>query len=259
MRALLWACLTATILGGGKADAFPAFRNRTVHLQRCIDGLAQMLPDSAAEALRRIDGNDRRLLALRSYLRNRSSLEQRWSWSPAQIASYQRSAEFRAVQAELAKIASRFAQSNPGYALYVNTQVRSLDTQIARWNENTSVAEASRELEKAVKVRFQGFSCNGKDRQPHSVLAGFLETWHPSRTPTLAAPGLSRHGQARAFDFQIKRGDKVIAGTDSSTSVGAWDRHGWTQKLQNAVRSAGDRFVGPLQTPYEPWHYEYNP
>src|SRR5215207_5905751 len=135
-RALLWACLALTILGGGKADALPGFRNRSVYLQRCVDGLAQPLPDSVAAALQHSDGNDRRLLALRSYLRNRSSLDQRWSWSQAQIASYERSPEFRAAQIELNAIAARFAQSNPGYTLYVNTQVRSLDTQIARWNEN---------------------------------------------------------------------------------------------------------------------------
>ena len=38
-----------------------------------------------------------------------------------------------------------------------------------------------------------------------------------------------------------------------------WDEAGWAAKLDAAVRAAGQRFVGPLASPREPWHYTYSP
>jgi hypothetical protein len=75
-------------------------------------------------------------------------------------------------------------------------------------------------------------------------------------TPTLAVPGLSPHGQSRAFDFQVMRGSQLIAGPSSPSS---WDESGWTSKLQEAVRRASTKFSGPLASPREPWHYDYRP
>jgi hypothetical protein len=79
----------------------------------------------------------------------------------------------------------------------------------------------------------------------------------PKYPPPLAAPGLSRHGQARAFDFSIRRGDQIIAGTETSRIPSAWDAAGWTARLRRAVLETSDSFSGPLQYPREPWHYEY--
>ena len=77
------------------------------------------------------------------------------------------------------------------------------------------------------------------------------------RVPTVAVPGLSKHGQLRAFDFKIKEGRRIVAGTLSATIPTVWDNTGWTDKLYDAVMSVSDRFVGPLPSPYEPWHYNY--
>jgi hypothetical protein len=225
-------------------------------IDRCIAASASALPDYVGVTVWRIEGTDRQLLALRSYLRNRDTLAERWSWSDEQIASYQRSAEYRAMQGNLAKITARFEELNPGYTLYVNSQVRSLDTQIQRWNENDSVGAAARSLEKAARKELAENSCRETADQK---LVQFLKGWVPNRAPMLAAPGLSKHGRARAFDFQIKRGEKIVAGTESSQSISAWDHKGWTRKLRDAVSAAGDKLSGPLQMPYEPWHYEYEP
>ena len=86
----------------------------------------------------------------------------------------------------------------------------------------------------------------------------FLDTWRASRWPTVMAPGLSMHGQGRAYDFQIldKHGD-TVADTDTSRIGSIWDGQGWTEKLSHAVHAASGKFVGPLLKPYEPWHYEY--
>lgn len=38
--------------------------------------------------------------------------------------------------AEIDKITAQFEQSNPGFTLYANSEVRSLDDQIGKWNSN---------------------------------------------------------------------------------------------------------------------------
>jgi hypothetical protein len=36
-----------------------------------------------------------------------------------------------------------------------------------------------------------------------------------------------------------------------------WEGQGWARRLAAVMRDT--RFVGPLQSPNEPWHYEYVP
>jgi hypothetical protein len=36
-----------------------------------------------------------------------------------------------------------------------------------------------------------------------------------------------------------------------------WEGQGWANKLAAVMRDT--RFVGPLKSPNEPWHYEYVP
>jgi hypothetical protein len=81
----------------------------------------------------------------------------------------------------------------------------------------------------------------------------------PVPTTPLAAPGLSRHGQMGAIDFQVMNGQQLAAGADTRTTRSVWDEPGWTAKLSSAVQAAGAGFTGPLQAPYEPWHYEFAP
>jgi hypothetical protein len=85
---------------------------------------------------------------------------------------------------------------------------------------------------------------------------GFLRGTATRVTPTLAVPGLSPHGQSRAFDFQVMRGSQLIAGP---SGAGAWDVEGWTEKVRAAVTRASTKFAGPLASPREPWHYDYRP
>jgi hypothetical protein len=256
------SALAATMVAAlvsGEAHAAAISGSRTARLERCITDAAESLPGPVAPVLQRIDGTGRRLLALRSYLRASDSLTERWSWSEAQIADYRHSREYGAVQGELESIAARFAQTNPGYALYVNSEVRSLDTQVRRWNENASVGAAAKALENAASREVGRSSCSGDSQPAGGTFESFLKVWRPAPRPTLAAPGLSKHGQARAFDFQVRQGSRIVAATDSSQSASVWDRKGWTRKLRAAVSAASDKFTGPLQDPYEPWHYEYHP
>jgi hypothetical protein len=76
----------------------------------------------------------------------------------------------------------------------------------------------------------------------------------------VATPGLSDHGHGNAFDTQVFGDDhKKMAGIGACW-VSTWDGpHQWKSKLKDAVMKSGEgRFQGPLSSPYEPWHYEYD-
>jgi hypothetical protein len=90
-----------------------------------------------------------------------------------------------------------------------------------------------------------------------AALRAALINWTSGDAAPLAAPGLSAHGQARAFDLQIEHGGRISAGLGATSAREQWDAAGWTQKLHAAVAAAGERFSGPLLSPYEPWHYAY--
>ena len=217
---------------------------------------ASLLPEQR-EALGRINTEARRVLALRGYLRAGSGAAARWAWSRERIESYERSPEYAAALAEIEKVRREFESANAGYTLRVNTQVRSLDEQLKKWNENDSVARAGEELLQRARGELAGsFYTDTPTTVSVQRFESFLRGATTRTTPTLAVPGLSPHGQSRAFDFQVMRGSQLIAGP---TGAGAWDREGWTEKVRAAVSRASTKFTGPLASPREPWHYEYRP
>jgi hypothetical protein len=212
------------------------------------------------DALARMDGDGRRLLALRSYLRNSNRLAERWSWTADQVAAYQSTPEHAELQSEIERVRAAFAQENPGFELWVNPQVRNLDIQLQNWNTNESVAAAAEALLTAARAfaespAFQHANTAAGQR----ALEQFLASHVPVPTPTIAAPGLSPHGQLRAIDFQVHKDGAIVAGTRTATIAQEWDGAGWTEKLEAAVRAGSSRFVGPLESPREPWHYTYAP
>jgi hypothetical protein len=217
---------------------------------------ADLAPEQR-EALGRVNTDARRLLALRGYLRAGSGAAARWAWSRERIRSYERSPEYAAALAEIGKVRREFEGANPGYTLRVNTQVRSLDEQLSKWNENDSVARAGEELLQRAGGELAGSSY----AEPPAAadvqrFVSFLRGSTTRATPTLAVPGLSPHGQSRAFDFQVMRGSQLVAGP---TGAGRWDSEGWTEKVRAAVTRASTKFTGPLASPREPWHYDYRP
>jgi hypothetical protein len=230
------------------ADAAPA-----AQLETWVAQASAGLDPRAVAALRQIVGADRRLLALRAYLRAGASLDARWSWSQAQLAAYPSTPEGKAAAADIDAVIAAFAAANPGFTLQVNRMPRSLEVQIAHWNENSSVGATAASLVASLERQFAG-SPGAPDAQ---ALRSALIAWQPQAAATLAAPGLSAHGQARAFDFQIEHQGMVIAGIDSASAHQQWDAAGWTRRLHAAVVGAGNRFTGPLASPYEPWHYAW--
>jgi hypothetical protein len=244
---LLGAC-AAQLPPRAAADSTDAQRQQAWVVQASAE-----LDPRAVAALQQVRGTDRRLLAVRAYLRAGASLPERWSWTQDQLTAYQSTSEGKAAAADIDAVMAAFAAANPGFTLRVNRMPRSLELQIARWNENRSVGIAAAALVKSLEQQFGGHAGVPDAR----LLRGALMQWKPSVAAALAAPGLSAHGQARAFDFQVEQHGKLIAGTESASAHQQWDAAGWTEKLHAAVGAAGNRFAGPLASPDEPWHYAY--
>jgi len=252
------ANLFAPILIACLAVAGPA-RASSAAVDEYLLAVTHDLPPVAKEALQRIDGPPRQLLAVRGYIRADRQLTARWSWSAQEIRAYEASDEYRELLASIDAVRARFETQNPGYSLYANTTARSLDQQLQRWNSNPSVGVIAALLQQAALREL-----SGKDYPAHPDakatlrFANFLREWRPTpAAPPLASPGLSLHGRSRAIDFQIVQNGRIIAPTEVAKVRSAWEDQGWARKLATAMR--GTRFVGPLQSPNEPWHYEYAP
>ncbi|MCX7055059.1 MAG: hypothetical protein NTU56_12785 [Proteobacteria bacterium] len=228
----------------------------TASLETLAATIAAKTDARVDELLPRIDGVGGRLLALRSYLRSGDHLSERWSWTQEQIAGYEGSVEQQELNAEVQRVREAFEQLNPGYELFVNPQVRSLDIQLASWNRNESVAAASARL---VQDAIAHLGTASGDAVRADMLEAFLRSYAPEPVPTVAAPGLSPHGQMRAIDFQVHRGAEIVAGPDTQTIGSTWEQGGWAARLDTAVREASQKFIGPLVSPREPWHYTYTP
>jgi hypothetical protein len=232
----------------------------TAPLQSHVASIGAQLDPRVAQTVAQLDGTGRQHLALRSYLRSASHLAERWSWTQQQIEAFEGSPEQRDLQHEIDRVRTVFVAANPGFELYVNSRVRSLDVQIEHWNRNESVKAAAQEILAAAQLlmTLPGFPAD-RPEQAQESLEAFLSGHRPVPTPTIAAPGLSLHGQMRAIDFQVHQGGRVVAGPSTATIATDWAAAGWAARLDAAVRAAGSRFVGPQVSPPAPWHYTYLP
>ena len=254
-RPLLRAAVFCILLAAG---FFPAAAQGNINAY--INAAAQRLDPKVAGAVAQIEGTPRRLLALRGYLRGRAGLKTKWSWTAGEIASYKESAEYKAALAEVEQVKAKFTEQNPGYSIEVNTEVRTLEAQIASWNRTASVGQAADSLFAAVQKELAAAAYKEQpDEASLRRFQNFLSNHSPAVAPTVATPGLSQHGQLRAFDFKIRQGSQIIATTDSATIKDVWDAQGWTRKLNAGVTAASRKFAGPLTSPREPWHYTYIP
>lgn len=223
-----------------------------------VDAVKSGLDPREQQALEQIGGLDRRLLALRAYLRNRVPLDQRWSWSQQDVERYPGSPLQVALDAEIARVRSSFERENAGYTLWVNPEVRSLDVQLQRWNENPSVGAAAQSLLADVRQTIAASALPGADTTAgREAFTRLLTGLTPHPAPPLAAPGLSAHGRMQAVDFQVRQGDTTVAGPSTDEVEPVWLAAGWRDRLQRAVDDSSQCFSGPLAEPNEPWHYEY--
>ena len=253
MRAALASAVAAAALAAGllRAEAAgPA-------VEAALAALAADLDPNAASALGRIHGTGRRLLAARAYLRAGEALGERWSWSAEQAAAFEHTPGKRALDAAVARVRCVFDARHPGYTLWVNPEFRSLDVQLARWNENETVGISAENLRAAVDESL-GERIDGTPAGV-AALREFLLAHSPVPALPLAAPGLSPHGRQRAVDFQVESAGRIVAGTDTASIATEWIADGWKARLHAAVAAADAGFEGPLAHPDEPWHYEFRP
>ena len=225
-----------------------------------VAAVAAQMDPRVAPTLARLDGPGRQLLALRSYVRSTAQLAERWSWTQERIEAFEGSPEQRDLQQEIDRVRTAFAAANPGFELYANPEVRSLDVQVEHWNSNESVRAASEEILAAALslIASPGFPAD-RPELAREALRAFLSSHTPVPSPTIAAPGLSLHGQMRAVDFQVHQGGRVVAGPSTRTIDTDWLAGGWAARLDAAVRAASNRFVGPQASPPAPWHYTFVP
>lgn len=234
-----------------------------VVLDRYMDTIRVLLPEKVRGALARIPDKRRRLAAMKYYLRrSEQEIERQWAWTAEEARIYRTSPEYFRAMDEIARVKESFAALNPGYRLAVDMEIRSLGNQIGKWNSVRSIGLVAEDIMTA-SLAFITDSLAGPDSSMVNNglerFIPFLREFEPKHVPTVAVPGLSQHGQLRAFDFRVMRGSRVIAGASTRTISSAWDKAGWTMRLCEAIEAASGRFEGPLAEPYEPWHYEYRP
>jgi hypothetical protein len=235
-----------------------AYAAAEAELATYVHAIAATLPAPTQNALRRIPEEPRRLLAERAYLRAGDRLIERWSWSDEEIAAFERTPAHQAFLDEVARVQARFSEQNPGYTLGAGIDVRSLDVQLERWNTNASVGRVAARLHHAASAELRAAAYPGRpDAEAIDRFARFLRAWRPPIAAPLAAPGLSLHGQLRAVDFHVERAGRLVASTEMASVRRVWEGQGWARKLRAATE--GSRFIGPLASPNEPWHYEYAP
>lgn len=249
-------CLVVVGLMAPAVRAQPAEESLNAHLA----AIREALDPRAADALARMDGTGRQLLAARAYLRAGAGLADRWSWSDADFETWQGSPARATLDEAIARVRAAFESANPGYSLHANPEVRSFEIQLERWNTNPIVASAAAALAEAaaLTVQSQGFPAPGTPLA-QAAFGDFLRAFAPDPMPPLAAPGLSAHGQMRAVDFVVTRGERIVAGASTADIPALWIGQGWAARLKSAVDASGAAFVGPLLVPDEPWHFDYRP
>ena len=196
------------------------------------------------------------VLALRRYLRlqmRHVDIHQRWAWTPEQARARATTGKAKLLMEEAAKAQVAFAKSNPGYSLAISP-LRSLERQIELWVGNLTAKAAAKALLGLVVAELgEAFFAAPPTRAKVDQFARWLPNRGVNPEPSSAAPGTSDHGQLRAVDFVVVRGGQVIAGTRTASIGTDWTTSGWGKKLADAAAST--QLIGPLEHPFEPWHW----
>ena len=246
-------------------------------MQIYIKALVDEQQQRVKMALAQIPDEDRRLLALRGYIRFAARIDQRWAMTNEEENEFRQTPDFQTMQTEIRRIRRAFANANDGYTLSANVRARSLNQQTRLWNQNDTVLalgkalkmlvlkELSRDLklypDVPTKDSIKSFRNWFKQHHNKLNLRATVRRNHRTKTvktPSNATPGLSSHGRIKAIDFVVRRNGRVIAGT-STFQLRIWNgSDNWNNKLNTAITSVSNNWDGPLRSPNEPWHYTYN-
>ncbi len=176
-------------------------------LKAHVDEIEKGLDAQIQGALTGMQLMERRVLAVRGYLRfpsmGRGSIADNWTWSNQDMEDFKKSAEFTRMRSAVSDVKTTFAAQNSGHTLSVDPdKVRSLEKQVSLWNQNASVQKLGRELKGKLQKALEKLP----DTPDATSLAAFKKVLVEaglSGSPTNATPGLSQHGQAKAFDFVV--------------------------------------------------------
>lgn len=198
------------------------------------------------------------LLAVRRYVRlGDKRVRAQWAWTAEETNRMIQSGPAQLLMSEAATVQRRFAKENPGFSLEISP-LRSLDRQVLLWSKNNSVHTCAASFVQMVRSELQKpVYAEAPDSVSTKAFLAYLRNSEVKPEPTSAAPGVSDHGQMRAVDFVVKRGNLIVAGTDTPRIASDWERTGFDRKLKQAT--SGTSLVGPLQHPREPWHYRLGP
>ena len=209
-----------------------------------------------------------RLLAMRRYLRmGERKVVAQWAWTAEQTQMQMTSGEAKTMYDLAARVRQIFAQQNPGYQLLISP-LRSLERQVELWVVNQRVQAAGERLLTDMS-QLLGGSEYPATPNAHSArrFRVALRNARVQPEPTSAAPGTSDHGQGHAVDFVVARaGGTPIATTKTAQIRTRWKRDGWEERLMRAIDACNQEQLskplrpapildGPLQKPYEPWHW----
>jgi len=243
---------TATLSAAPRENAADVMR-------RYVEAVIPILPECVRTTLDKIPNAGRRMLAVAYYVRRIDEIDRGWSWTSEQVAAFRKTDEYDTMVSEIEKVRRHFSEQYRGYGLRVTVDARSLDVQTHKWNTVGSVGRATSDFIDSCGRVLEDSAAFPSTPDSLSVprFIEFLETYSPleGRIPTVAVPGLSKHGQLCAFDFKVVKGRRLVAGTSAASIPRQWEKPGWTLRLMFAVFDVSDRFEGPLDIPYEPWHY----
>jgi len=230
-----------------------------------IDALENWVLDSECiVVLMSIPRMEQALLAARQYIRymkTHRNVWESWAWNDAQIEQWYKSDGFKQASRLIDNINTKFQSANSGYRLRVKKTVRTVETQIQYWRDSDQTLRIGIQLrDKLAKELDQSGYTDTPGKTEAETLQKYLANVHLSEKIMVAVPGLSDHGHGNAYDLVVEDTKGTTMAGASASWKSTWDGpHGWTAKLKTAVEAAGEgHFKGPLQSPYEPWHYEYH-
>jgi len=186
-------------------------------LKAYVDEIEKELETRIQGALNGMPLMDRRVLAIRGYLRfptmGRGTIEANWAWSNDDMEEFKKTNEFTKMKEAVADVKATFSASNSGYTLGVDPdKIRSLESQVTLWNQNPTVQRLGQELKTKLLKALETLPDTPDETSLKSFKKTLTETGL-SASPSNATPGLSQHGQAKAFDFVVFKGSEVVAGT----------------------------------------------
>lgn len=136
--------------------------------------------------------------------------------------------------------------------------MRSLERQVELWNKNSTVNQAGVQLQQTmIKVLGDASYPESPTGVAAAAFARKLSAQVVTPEPSSAAPGTSDHGRGIAVDLVVMKDRTIVANTYTSHVSTKWEKDGWGAKLVSAC--AGTRLKGPLQVPFEPWHWVLGP